>query len=122
MNMKSEVALIPPGREVGFANCHWVHPSGNGSGLEVWQWQPSAKKWCRPNQFACDMNHDLIGYKYVAICPLPVTEEELVEFRATHDQIRESAFFQALPEAQREQFNLLIAEQMYVYPKVRKRA
>ena len=70
--------MIPPSKYLKHAGCHWVerlNGDGFGMGLEVYQWQPSSKKWCRPNEYdTYGMEVDLSGYKWIAECPYPELE------------------------------------------------
>lgn len=108
--------LVPPGRHVGMAGCHWVaHVDCDGrslGSLEVYQWQPFAKKWCRPNEHASDRNLDLVNYRWVAPCPLPVTAPEFNEVKATLTKIKNGE--KVSPE-QMEQLMLIFHEQVFPY-------
>jgi len=71
---------VPPGRHIGFAGFHFlqrVDYDGRTQGLEVYQWQPTAKKWCRCNEYASDRDLDLADYVYEAPCPIPITLGEV---------------------------------------------
>lgn len=70
----------PAGFHVGHAGFHFLERidyDGRPCGTEVYQWQPSAELWCRPNEYAQGRNLDLIGYRYVAACPLPPFADEV---------------------------------------------
>ena len=76
----TEIPLLPPSHELRYAGIHWVERmdyDGRGTGLEVWQWQPETQKWCRPNDYARGNDHELKGYRYVAVCPMPMFPDEL---------------------------------------------
>lgn len=111
--------LVPPGREIGYANCHWVKASGQygHNEMEIWQWQPGVKKWCRPNEHASGRDHDLIDYTYVARCPLPPFREELDEFMVVVEKLRSGIALTALSEAEQSAFNRMIYENLQNYPK-----
>lgn len=82
---------VPPSYHVGMAGHHWVERidyDGRSCGLEVYQWQPSVKKWCRPNEYAQDRDVDLTGYRYVAVCPTPMFEEEAEEVKKIFDDLQ----------------------------------
>lgn len=78
--------LVPPtAYHESRSQCHWVTRidfDGRETGLEVWQWQPQARKWCRPNQYACGMDDLLVGYKWVAVCPTPPFADEVEAVKA----------------------------------------
>lgn len=81
---------VPPSYHVGRAGCHWMERidyDGRPCGLEVYQWQPGAKKWCLPNQYAQDRDLELIGYRYVAPCPTPMFEQEAEEVKEIFDDL-----------------------------------
>lgn len=68
--------LLPPASYLGYAHTHWVESDLFGGGLELWQWQPGAQLWCRPNQYACGLDFDLKGYRWQGLCPpLPSSDE-----------------------------------------------
>jgi len=70
---------VPRGFHIGYAGFHFLERidyDGRPCGLEVYQWQPQAELWCRPNEYACGRDLELINYRYVAPCPLPRTEEQ----------------------------------------------
>jgi hypothetical protein len=71
---------VPPGIHLQRAGFHFLHQldyDGRAGGLEVYQWQPNAKRWCRCNEYASDRDLTLDDYEYVAPCPLPITLDEL---------------------------------------------
>lgn len=112
------VELMPPGREVGMANAHWVRRKGAlTEDMEIWQWQPGVKQWCRPSEIATGRNHVLNDYEYVARCPTPPFRAELEMFSNTLKQLRDGVPFTELKESERELFNQLIYEQIMVYPR-----
>lgn len=108
-----DVPLLPPKSQMGYANHHWVRRidfDGRPCGLEVYQWQPSAQKWCLPNEYACNRDKDLAGYSYVALCPTPPFAEEVEIVRQIVGKI---------PTASQDHdtFHRLIREHLYVLPK-----
>lgn len=83
--------LLPPMRYRNFAYCHWVQAvdyDGRGQGLEVYQWQASAKKWCRPNEYDTGRDLDLVGYRWVALCPAPPFKEEVQDVQKIIQRVR----------------------------------
>lgn len=68
--------LLPPPAYLGYAYVHWVEGSLFGSGLELWQWQPAAQIWCRPNEYSSGRDHSLAGYKWAGLCPPPPLSDE----------------------------------------------
>lgn len=59
-----------------------VDYDGRATGLEVYQWQPQAKLWCRPNEYACGLDLELIGYRYVGPCKRPLFQQEKDDLKA----------------------------------------
>lgn len=108
--------LVPPGHHIGMAGCHWVKQvdyDGRSLGsLEVYQWQPFAKQWCRPNEYAMDRNLDLVHYVWVAPCPLPVTPQEYAEVKATLTKIKER---KPVSVKEMDQLSLIFHEQVHPY-------
>ncbi len=83
--IRLETPLVPPKRFLRFAYNHWVQRldyDGHACGLEVYQWQPNAQKWCLPNQYACGSDKDLCGYVWMGICPTPAHTQETDEILA----------------------------------------
>ena len=116
----TEIPLLPPASEQPYARHHWVERvdyDGHGCGLEVYQWQPHARKWCLPNRYAQGDISDveLKGYRYVAICPTPPFAEEVEEARKLLKE-----FEQHLRPEQKERFETLkrlIGEHLFTLPK-----
>jgi hypothetical protein len=63
----------------GFHFLQRVDFDGRTCGLEVYQWQPNAKKWCRCNEYASDRDLVLEDYVYDSPCPLPISLRDLKE-------------------------------------------
>lgn len=81
---------VPPGYLSQYAGYHWLRRidfDGRPDGLYVFQWQPQAQLWCRPNEYACGLDLDLIGYEYLSPCPLPLDVEEKDELRKVMDDL-----------------------------------
>lgn len=68
--------LLPPAAYLGHAHVHWVEGSLFGSGLELWQWQPAAQIWCRPNEYSSGRDNALAGYRWAGLCPPPPLSDE----------------------------------------------
>ncbi len=70
---------VPRGNHVRYAGAHWLElcdSDGHRHGLEVFQWQPQAQRWCRPNQYATIHGDvDLSRYVYVGPVSLPLEGE-----------------------------------------------
>lgn len=113
----------PPGHHIQYAGCHWVRRmdyDGHPGGLEVYQWQPGAQKWCRVNEYAQDRDLELLGYVYVALCPMPPFEEEVEEARKAYDHAVKQAVASLQGEQLRymETLSRLINEHVFnVHPK-----
>lgn len=83
-NFPEEDRLVPPGREIGFANLHYLRrydsDGRNNDGVEIFQWQPGAKAWCHPNMIATgsasNIHLDKKRAVYIGVCPLPDIENE----------------------------------------------
>ncbi|WJJ54953.1 hypothetical protein [Xanthomonas phage RTH11] len=83
--------LLPPMkyRQMGYS--HWVERidyDGRSCGLEVYQWQAHAGKWCRPNEYASGRDLDLVNYRWVALCPNPPFKEEVEEVQQIIQRLR----------------------------------
>lgn len=119
MTHHTEIPLLPPLREQARANHHWVERidyDGRACGLEVYQWQPHARKWCLPNCFAQggSSDKDLKGYRYVAICPTPPYPEEVTVVQKLLKQFGKNL----KPDMKEdfETFKRVIGEQIFVHP------
>lgn len=85
--------MRPPKRYLKFGYCHWVQRidyDGRPQGLEVYQWQASAQKWCRPNEYSSGRDIDLIHYEWVALCPTPPFKHEVQDVQAILAKLRVS--------------------------------
>lgn len=106
--------LIPPKKYLQFAFHHWVEQidsDGRGMGLVVMQWQPGAKSWCLPNQYASGVALPLNGYVWRGLCPTPPLRDELIEFNQALDKIKESKILDGvLNGVEKETFLRLIHE------------
>lgn len=112
------VGLVPPGREIAMANSHWVRRKhALTHEMEVWQWQPGVKQWCRPSEIATGRNFDLVDYDYVARCPTPPFPSEMEVFSNALEKLRRGVPYTKLTESECEIFNRLIFEQVMVYPR-----
>lgn len=83
---------VPPSYHIGMAGVHWMERidyDGRPCGLEVYQWQPSEKLWCRPNEYSSGRDLELIGYRYVAPCPTPMFDEEAKEVKKIFDDLQQ---------------------------------
>lgn len=84
--------MVPPKSHIHRGGVHWVERidyDGRSQGLEVYQWQPSAQKWCRINEYDTGGDLELVNYRWVAVCPMPVFKEEYLEVKATLEKIRD---------------------------------
>ena len=89
MNFKSEfqkrmeTPCLPPNRYLNGAHCFWVadrdYDGRLSSFVQVWQWQPGAKSWCKPGFAGTGQEEKLMGYEILGICPLPLSQEETEE-------------------------------------------
>jgi hypothetical protein len=79
---------VPPARHLRRAGMHWLERfdcDGHAQGLEVFQWQPQAQQWCRPNGYATyNGNLSLNEYVYIGPCILPALDED----RAAYQELR----------------------------------
>lgn len=107
----------PPGRHSAYAGCHWLQRidyDGRPCGLEVYQWQPNAKRWCRPNEYAQDRNVSLQGYEYVAACPTPAFPDELKAVERAMEFLKGTSFAE---EADYQTVKRLVGEHLFTTPK-----
>ena len=113
--MSISPALLPPKHYRRFAYHHWIEgvdTDGRSTGAVVYQWQPQAGKWCKPNQYACGLDIELTTDKhhYVDLCPMPAFKVDQDKFRTILDKLRDSDAYRSLPEDERDHFSLLVFE------------
>lgn len=107
----------PPGYHFARAGFHFLQRidyDGRSCGLEVYQWQPGAKLWCRPNEYSSGRDLDLIGYEYVAVCPTPPFVDELESVKRVLSHLKHN-----VPEdlqADLETFRRLVSEHLMTHP------
>lgn len=116
-----QVPLVPPGRYSRLSGCHWVqwvNSDGQSQGLEVYQWQPQAQKWCRVNQAGSgpEAHRDLVGYQWIAVCPFPPFPNEVLATKsvlARLDQlVNRGVQTVSLSKVEYEDLSRLIREQI----------
>lgn len=89
---RDDTPLQPPRRHLHRAGWHFVERidyDGRTCGLEVYQWQPQAQKWCRPNEYASNRDIDLVNYRWVAECHLPLFPDEIEPVQAVLEDMRQ---------------------------------
>lgn len=110
--MTGEV-LQPPKRHLNFAYHHWVERvdcDGHRCGLEVWQWQPRAKMWCKPNDYARGNDHALSDYVYIGLCPTPPFAPEAAEARRAFEALLQGHTWDTIAGKDRDSLERLIRE------------
>lgn len=87
---RGSAPLVPPKHHFYRAGHHWVQKidyDGRGLGLEVYQWQPASQKWCRPNEYACGLDRELVDYVWVAPCHMPLFPDEVEGVKAVLEDL-----------------------------------
>jgi hypothetical protein len=80
---QTDIPLFPKRADLRKALHYWVEfidIDGRGTGLKVYQWQPGAKAWCLPNNYATGIEEELRGYVIRGRCYEPPFQEERQEF------------------------------------------
>jgi hypothetical protein len=113
---------VPPGFHTGHAGFHYLQRidyDGRPCGLEIYQWQPTAKLWCRPNEYARGRDLELIGYRYVATCPTPPFAEELESAERMLKYLKGKISAKNTPQTRLDfdVFQRLVREHLFVLPK-----
>lgn len=77
---EGDPTIIPPAHHIGLAGHHWVQYvdfDGRPCGSKVLQWQPVARRWCLPDDYARGNDFNVTSYEYVAPCPMPLFPDDL---------------------------------------------
>ena len=65
--------VIPSARRINYAGHHWltrVDYDGHRCGSIVLQWQPQARRWCLPDDYARGNDFDVSSYEYLSPCAM----------------------------------------------------
>lgn len=85
--------ILPPPHHFQHAGLHWIaeiDPDGRPEAAELYQWQPSAKAWCKPDDIATGRDVTLDNHVYVSPAPGPLPKyflEQMAEAIERIDQV-----------------------------------
>ena len=109
--IRKETPCIPPARYQSGAWCFWVadrdYDGRRSTFVQVWQWQPGAKSWCKPGFAGTGQSEPLNGFEILGVCPMPLYKEESDELMATLDAIGKRLKSGDTAEITSEEFNLI---------------